>query len=108
MFNGVEIENWLMLLAFADGYPSRNEATELPDTASLLFWPFADVNSLSNQKEPLLAPGRKLSMPILRKSPPNFIVCVPKKREYAALALVDFQSICVGLIAPRVRLASAS
>ena len=47
-------------------------------------------------------------MPIFRKSPPIFTVCVPKNFENDALALVDFQLISVGLIAPSVRLNSAS
>src|SRR5262249_11441546 len=42
-------------------------------------------------------------MPILRKSPPSLTVCVPKNREYDAFALVDFQLISVGLIAPSTR-----
>ena len=65
--------------------------------------PSDDVMSLSKSKKPAPSPGMKVSTPIFRQSPPNLNVCEPENFENVALALVDFQLISVGLIAPSVR-----
>ena len=65
--------------------------------------PSTEVMSLSKSKKPAPSPGMKVSMPIFRQSPPNLNVCEPETFENVAFALVDFQLISVGLIAPSVR-----
>src|SRR6478609_742478 len=107
MFNGVDNVIELCRFDSEDGKPSRNDATELPSVV-LLFPPLDDVVSLSNSKKPAPLPGIVVSTPIFRKSAPTLIVWLPTNFEYVPLALKDFQSIWVGLIAPSVWPAFAS